>query len=210
MMKELLEQYAQKKEAIKERLRDFKRVWQGDERDIFAELCFCICTPQSKAVYCDRAVSGLAESGALFSGSREDIREGLKAVRFPNNKAGYIFETRERLTREGNIRIKERIDEKDIKATRDWLVRNIKGIGYKEASHFLRNIGFGRDLAILDVHIIKNMLRYGLVDERPVCISRKCYFELEKKLEGFSRSIDIPMDELDILFWSAQTGTIFK
>ncbi|GAJ17855.1 unnamed protein product, partial [marine sediment metagenome] len=25
---------------------------------------------------------------------------------------------------------------------REWVVKNFKGLGYKEASHFLRNIGY--------------------------------------------------------------------
>jgi N-glycosylase/DNA lyase len=89
-------------------------------------------------------------------------------------------------------------------------VRNVKGIGYKEASHFLRNIGFGQHLAILDVHILRNMVRYGVIESVPKNISRSVYLELENKLKGFAKKIGIPMDELDLLFWSSETGEIFK
>jgi len=209
-MKILQKEYAKKKKDIRFRLDEFKKVWKNPDKKIFSELCFCICTPQSRAVVCDRAIKGLLKNGNLFNGSYDEIRQGLSGVRFPNNKTGYILEARDLLSSSGKIVIKERIDTKDIIETRDWIVKNIKGIGYKEASHFLRNIGFGEDLAILDVHIIKNMIRYKLVKEKPKTITKKKYFELEEKLRKFSKKINIPLGELDLLFWSSETGEIFK
>jgi len=38
----------------------------------------------------------------------------------------------------------------------EWLVKNLTGLGYKEAGHFLRNIGSGK-IAILDRHILRNL-----------------------------------------------------
>ncbi len=210
MAHELAGKYKNRKTEIKGRLKEFKEVWSRSDKKIFTELCFCICTPQSKAVYCDKAVRGLEKSGKLFDGKVDEVREGLVAVRFPNNKARFIVESRGVFLEKGKIRIKDKLDTKNIKDTRDWLVKNVKGIGYKEASHFLRNIGFGRHLAILDVHILKNMLRYGIIKEGPKTISRKTYIDLEEKLEKFADKIGIPMDELDLVFWSEQTGMVFK
>lgn len=210
MIKQLISDHKKKRAIIRNRLNDFKKVWEGSEQEVFSELCFCICTPQSKAVYCDKAIRVLVKSGKLFSGSVSDIRKDLKAVRFPNNKAGYIVETRKRLTEKGKLRLKDKVNADNIIETRDWLVKNVKGIGYKEASHFLRNVGFGQKIAILDVHILNNMVRYGLIPERPKSISRRTYLELEGKLIAFSKKVGIPADELDLVFWSAQTGEVFK
>jgi N-glycosylase/DNA lyase len=210
MIRTLATEYDKKKYKIKKRLREFTAVWSQPERRIFSELCFCICTPQSKAVYCDRAISGMERSGVLFSGSSRQIKSGLKSVRFPNNKARYIAETRKIFTTKQEIKIKDRIDTSDIPETRRWFARNIKGIGLKEASHFLRNIGFGKGLAILDVHILRNMVKYGLIKTIPRSITEKRYLFLEDKLRKFSKKIDIPMEELDLLLWSAETGEIFK
>jgi N-glycosylase/DNA lyase len=210
MTEALLSEYGKRKKAIKKRLLDFDRVWMQPEKRIFSELCFCICTPQSKAVYCDKAVTALDESGKLFTGGEKEIRDGLKAVRFPNNKARYIVEARNLFSEGGSLSIKPRINVHDVPAARDWIVKNVKGLGYKEASHFLRNTGHGKDLAILDVHILKNMKRYGEIKEIPECISKKCYFSLEGKMRGFSDRIGIPMAELDLLLWSMETGVIFK
>jgi N-glycosylase/DNA lyase len=210
MTRMLRAEYRLKKKAIKERLKEFRSIWRQPDSRIFCELCFCICTPQSKAVYCDRAVSALERSGVLFKGNVRQIRAGLTAVRFPNNKARFIVETRTLFCPGRSLKIKDKINTRDIPATRDWLVKNVKGIGYKEASHFLRNIGLGKGLAILDVHILKNMVKYGVIKDVPKSVSKAIYLKLEGKLEKFSHRIGIPMEELDLLFWSMETGMIFK
>lgn len=210
MLQDILLEYKKKKTDIKKRLEEFRPVWKRSDKGIFSELCFCICTPQSKAVYCDKAVSDLTKKGILYKGNVAQIKGGLKGVRFPNNKARYIVEARKFFSINGVLKIKERININDIFEARKWLVRNVKGLGFKEASHFLRNIGFGSAFAILDVHILKNMARYGIVPERPKSITDAQYLYLESELKRFSGRINIPLGELDLLFWSSETGEIFK
>ena len=206
----LLETYRKSKPKIKRRLREFKDVWLKSERVIFAELCFCICTPQSKAVLADKAIKSLVASRKLFNGNFNDIRSGLVGVRFPNNKARYIYEAKEQFSVGSKIKIKDRIIVNDIFAAREWIVKNIKGIGYKEAGHFLRNIGFGRNLAILDVHILNNMLKYRVISEKPKSLTKLKYLEIETVFLNFADKLGIPPVELDLLLWSIQTGKIFK
>ena len=91
-----------------------------------------------------------------------------------------------------------------------WLVKNIKGMGMKEASHFLRNIGKGNDIAILDRHILRNLERYKVIDSIPKTITLKRYIEIENCVRKLSEDTKIPMDALDLLFWSKETGEIFK
>jgi len=210
MMKKLFLEYKRKKGKIKDRLKDFDALWKRSEKKIFRELCFCICTPQSKAVLCDESVRKMEKNGILFKGTLRELKAGLKGVRFYNNKAKYISSARQLFTVSGKIRIKDKIDPGDIGATRIWFQERVKGIGPKEASHFLRNIGFGKNLAILDVHVLRNMVKYGIIKELPGVITKKVYLDLEKKLAKFSERIAIPMAELDLLFWSGETGRIFK
>ena len=209
-IEELKQAYSTKKTEIKKRLRDFRKVWQEDDHRIFSELVFCLCTPQSKARECGKAVSRLVKSNVLFEGDVEKIISGLRGVRFPNNKARYIAEARDKFTENGRICIKDKINSGDVYSSREWFYSNVKGLGLKESSHFLRNIGFGKDLAIIDVHILKNMVRYGLIEGIPKTISKGKYFLFETILKDFSRKTDIPIAELDLLFWSAETGEIFK
>jgi N-glycosylase/DNA lyase len=146
-----------------------------------------------------------------MKGSPSRIACELDGVRFCNNKSRYIVEVKKRFVSNGNISIVRTIDQFDNnRDARDWLVSNIKGLGYKEASHFLRNIGLGQNLAILDRHILKNLVLYGAIDEIPRSISKKRYFELEDAMLAFSTELGIPPEHLDLLFWYKQTGKIFK
>jgi N-glycosylase/DNA lyase len=208
---ELISQYKKVRSRIKDRLQEFRQVHKASDKDIFAELSFCILTPQAKALNCDRAVRQLKESGLLFKGCAYAIAYILKGlVRFHNNKADYIVVARDIFKKGNRLDIKGRLDMKNIRKTRDWLVKNIKGLGYKEASHFLRNIGLGKNIAILDRHILKNLKRYGVINEIPKSITKNRYLDIEEKMRTFCRRIDIPLADLDLLFWHNQTGFIFK
>lgn len=207
----LLRSYEIKKGEIKERLMEFEEVGKGSDKDLFAELCFCILTPQSKAKVCDRAIKRLVDSKVLFDGTEKEIMALLEGVRFPNNKARYLVETRNFFNIDGKVKIKETMKSfKDNKKLREWLVKRVKGVGFKEASHFLRNIGRGRDLAILDRHVLKNMRKLGIVRGNKNNLSRKEYLKYEDRMKKFARDVNIPLDELDLLLWSEETGEIFK
>ena len=209
-MKELLDYYKRIKGEIKNRLRDFRENYRKDDREIFSELCFCILTPQSDAVECDKAIKRLKERGLLFSGSKAQISPHIKAARFLNNKAQYLVEARSIFKNNGYFCVKPHINRKYIFQTREWLVDNVKGIGYKEASHFLRNIGLGEDIAILDTHILKNLKKYRVIKEISKSMTRKRYMDIEDRMRKFADRIRIPMAELDLLFWSKETGVVFK
>lgn len=183
---------------------------EHDER-IFAELCFCICTPQSKATACWNSISSLMKNGLLYNGSEKQIRPFLNPIRFADKKVEFIIEARNTFTEDGKIKIKNWIKKfDDIFELRNWLAKNVNGLGLKEASHFLRNIGLGENFAILDRHILKNLKESGVIEEIPATLTEKKYLEIEKKMKEFSDKINIPMDELDLLYWSKETGIIFK
>lgn len=211
-VRKLISHYNKIKPRIKKRLSLFRRLHKEKDDRIFAELCYCILTANANALMCDKAVKELESGGLLLKGSAARIIPKLKGrVRFHNKKAGYITGARSLFTCKGRLDLKSRLDLKDIIATRDWLVENVKGYGYKEASHFLRNIGLGRDIAILDRHILKNLKKYGVIDKVPDSTgSRALYMTIEDKMRRFSKKIDIPLEEMDLLFWSIETGFVFK
>ena len=92
---------------------------------------------------------------------------------------------------------------------RDELVALVSGLGMKEASHFLRNIG-KTNVTIIDRHILKNFVRYRIIPECPKTISRKNYLLLERAFEAFADELHIPPDEFDLLLWSNETGFVLK
>jgi N-glycosylase/DNA lyase len=197
---------------ISYREKHFDNVWKNaTEKEIFAELVFCLFTPQSKAVSCWSAVNELAGKNMIFNSKDEDIAKVISKVRFRNNKAKYLVEARKLFTIGSKIKIKEKLKSfKNIYELRKWLAANIKGMGHKEAGHFLRNIGIGKDLAVLDRHILKNLKIYGAIKKMPEKLNVKTYLETEKQMQNFAKNIGIPMSHLDMLFWCKNTGGIFK
>lgn len=209
-MKDLISEYNSKKHLIKKRLREFRNLHKSKKADIFSELCFCLLTPQSKAVFCEKAVKNLKKRGLLLRGSKSAIKTQLKGVRFPNNKTLYLIAARKLFRNNKIFDIKSKFNNGDVFKIREWLVTNVKGLGYKEASHFLRNIGLGKDIAILDVHILRNLKKYKVIKKIPPSLSRRIYLDIENRMRVFSERIKVPLEDLDLLFWSDETGFIFK
>ena len=210
--KELQELYRAKKNDIVKRLKDFRRFRQkSNDEEIFRELAFCIFTPQSKAKSCWASIQKLDEEDLLFKGSAEQIRQNLHCVRFHNKKAEYLVRARNLFLKNGELSLKPLLNSyPDIRECREWLVKNLTGLGYKEASHFLRNIGFGEKIAILDRHILRNLQLLGVIPEVPESLSRTKYLGIEEKMAECAAKIAIPLSHLDLLLWYKETGVIFK
>ena len=207
----LIKEYQKNKLNIKKRLKSFNKIDKLNDKGLFEELAFCLFTPGSKAINGDRAVRDLKSKNLLLAGSKCLIAKRLRGVvRFHNNKALYLVEARKTFIKKSKFSIKKKLISDEPLVIREWLVENIKGLGFKEASHFLRNIGLGKGLAILDTHILKSLKKYNLIDKVPESISPKQYLNMEYKMREFSNKVHIPLDELDLLFWSNQTGYVFK
>lgn len=212
-LQEILKVYEKIGKDIDKRLKEFKEIWKnGSDEDIHAELSFCILTPQSKARNAWKAITTLRADGVLFTGDAQTISDYLNIVRFKNNKAKYLVELREQMKNEkGEIITKQFFN--SLPSTfekREWIVKNIKGMSYKEAGHFLRNVGFGEDVAILDRHVLKNLVKLEVISEIPKTITPKLYLEIEEKLRVYCKEVGIGMDQIDLLLWYLEAGEIFK
>jgi N-glycosylase/DNA lyase len=151
-------------------------------------------------------MKALGECGALKGGSEEEVRACLvHKHRFPNARAKYIAEAqRLRGTLKHTI-----VSMPNSREARDWLVANVKGLGMKEASHFLRNVGY-LDLAIVDKHIMSHMEETGLIIERPSALSRKKYMEYEGMLARVAEDLGMPLGVMDLYLWSKKSGEVLK
>jgi len=172
---------------------------------LFEELTFCLLTANTSAVMGMKAVDALRN--ILFTGSFEEIRDKLKSCgyRFPNKRAEFIVLARENFS----DNLKDLIETKDKFELREYLVNSVKGLGYKEASHFLRNVGV-KGLAILDKHILRSMNEKGLIDKVPKSLNKKQYLKYERILMDYSHSEGTDFDELDLIFWSQKNGRVLK
>jgi len=203
--------FLEKKSQIEKRLKDFEKKGKTDKK-IFEELVFCLLTPQSRAKNCWKMVGQLKKKGLLWNGNAHSIANELKGVvRFHNKKASFIIEARKMFSCKSDYNIKSKFKSfGDVYELREWLAGNIKGFGYKEASHFLRNIGMGEKLAILDRHILKNLKLAGVIKDLPSSLTKKQYLNIEKKMLMFAHKIGIPIAVLDLVLWCKETGEIFK
>jgi len=124
--------------------------------------------------------------------------------RIPKTRASYIISARKH-----SDSIKSIVESyKDPKELREWLIKNIRGIGLKEASHFLRNIGY-TELAILDFHILDLLARHGII-KKPKTLTKSRYLRIEDKLREISKRVGLNMAELDLYLWYIETGKILK
>jgi len=188
---------------VKNRIKEFKELGQKTNDDIFKELCFCILTANFNAEKSIRIQDIIGNK--FLTSSKEELSEKLSELghRYPNTRAEYISAS----LKYKNL-LKDIIKNSKDKQIREWLVKNIKGLGYKESSHFLRNIGFD-DIAIIDFHIIDILVDHNLI-ERPKCLTKNKYLEIENTLRSLGEKTNLTLSELDLYLWYIETGKILK
>ena len=183
----------------------------GSDARLWEELVYCIFTAGASARMGLRSIEAVRP--LLLEGSHEEMSAALSGVhRYPVARPGYIVITREYLREDCAMRLRERLEGfTDPLARRDWLAREprIKGLGYKEASHFLRNVGFN-GYAILDKHILRSLHEVGVIESAQPPTTRARYLIVEERLKGFAEDLQIDFDELDLVLWSMKTGEILK
>jgi N-glycosylase/DNA lyase len=192
------------KKIIDDRIKEFKNNGSKLSSQIFKELCFCLLTANFNAERSIKIHNAIGDGFLTLSETK--LAEKLKNLgyRFPNSRAKYLSEAK---------RYKEELKNlvesfNNAQECRKWLVENIKGIGYKEASHFLRNIGF-TNLAIIDFHIINLLIKFKLI-KKPKTINKRIYLETEKILKKIAEKNELNLAELDLYLWYLETGKILK
>jgi len=191
------------KKKIDKRIQEFKGHNKKSIDEIFKELCFCILTANFNAEKCIEIQKGIGH--CFLVDDQDELSKKLKEYghRFPNKRAQYISESLK-----CKDKLKKIIQSNDKKFIRDWIVKNIKGIGYKESSHFLRNIGFD-DYAIIDFHIIDILSNHNII-QKPKTITKKKYLEIENILKKIAKKTNLTLAELDLYLWFMETGKILK
>ena len=198
-------------DEIRKRLAEFESVWKhGSDLRLWEEMVFCFFTGGCSAKMGLRSIEAVRP--LLLSGGQESLSRALTGVhRFPNARARYIVASRTFLQKYCDMGIRNELNRRPHFERRDWLVKEkrIKGLAYKEASHFLRNIGL-KGYAILDKHVLNCLVELKLIEEAKPPKTRKEYLTVEKTLKEFADRLKIDFDEMDLLLWSMKTGEILK
>ena len=208
-MKELIIQIEKLKEdpinnIITMRSQEFADKQNADDNEIFKELCFCLMTANFNAEKSIKIQNAINDG--FLNMSEEGLAKNLIELghRFPNMRAKFISEAQKH-----KDTIKQTLTSFETDhERRDWLVENIKGLGFKESSHFLRNIGYN-DLAIIDFHIVDLLVKHNLM-EKPKTITKKVYLEVEKILDEISKQTGLSQGDLDLYLWYEETGKVLK
>ncbi len=186
-------------QLLNKRLKQFKALRKASDKEVFSELCFCLLTANFNAKRTIFIQKELSNQFLFLPESELALELRRLGHRFPNTRAKYIVMARKLLPE--LIKAINSFDELEL---RNWLVSNIKGLGMKESSHFLRNIGF-TNVAIIDFHIIDLLVREGLIN-RPRSLTKSKYLKIESVLRGINSNLA----ELDLILWFIETGTILK
>ena len=203
-----------RRKDIKKRLGEFQEVWRhGSDARLWEELVYCIFTAGASARMGLNAID--AVRSLLLDGEPEEMTQVLReagAHRFPVARPRYIVTTRNYFRVNFGMALRERLRSfSDPFERRDWLAqeKQIKGLGYKESSHFLRNVGV-KGHAILDKHVMRCLAEMNIVDTARPPANRRKYLEVEQEFQRFAQQIKVDFDELDLVLWSMKTGEILK
>lgn len=191
------------KKQVNSRIKEFDSLGKKSNKFLFSELCFCILTANFNAA---RSIEIQQKMHPDFiSLPEKQLAKKLKVLghRFPNTRANYIFQARAHKND-----LKKLISSKNEFEVREFLVKNVKGLGLKESGHFLRNIGFS-NLAILDFHILDLLAKHKLI-KKPKNLNKKTYFEIESLLASMAAQQKLTLAELDLYLWFLETGKVLK
>ncbi|MGC8505177.1 MAG: N-glycosylase/DNA lyase [Thermoplasmata archaeon] len=189
---------------IDSRVKEFILAGQSGKEKLFSELCFCILAANTSAEMGIRVMSSVDLDHFLYS-DLETLRSELKKVscRFYNMRSKFIVDSRWIIDE-----LPEIARTGDSMGTREYLAENLMGVGYKESSHFLRNVG-KFECAILDKHILR-MMNAGFGTDLKASLSKKKYLEIEDAFIKMSDMLNMKPGVLDLYMWKMATGKVLK
>ena len=207
----------------------FRKRWNEMlEEELWEELCLCILSSNVPYELALSAFEHLRSSQFLKteriigrSDAAQDIaielsrqiylprrRDGsFRKYRFPNIRATNIVKAARTLYEEGPGLSWILTNCTSEHEARDLLVENICGIGLKEASHFLRDIGYSNSLAIIDSHVIAFLAELGVIPtNKSNGVTPVLYTKLERVLQNLCADLGVNLSIFDMAIWRYMRG----
>jgi N-glycosylase/DNA lyase len=208
----IVDTHKKRRGEIRQRLREFSAIGKsGTDVNFLEEMVFCFFTGGCSARMGLNSLEAIKP--ILLTADQPELANALVGHhRYPNARANYVATSRDFLREQYGLKLRKKLQSFDCRLERrDWLVREkgIKGLGYKEASHYLRNIGY-KGYAILDKHVLNCLTELKIIDDPKPPNTRLRYLNTEDKLRKLTELTGIDFDELDLVLWSMKTGIILK
>lgn len=183
--------------------------WQtSDEDSLWRELIASILGSAVSFEQAYRALSALDAGGLTSPPTEQNIYQAqlltcLQRVgyRFPVSRSSHIAETAQRIYGTKRTLRTLLLEYSDPMAARRHLISLCLGLGPKQASLFLRNIGY-KDFAVLDRHLLSYLRFMRLIDENIYTASSLVKYErLEQLAEENALRLSLSLAEFDLAVW---------
>ncbi|KAB2881554.1 hypothetical protein F9K33_00410 [bacterium] len=195
-----------------------------NESELLSELVLCILSSQEKYEAASAAMISLNKKNILRIPNNEvdffEIKSQLIAamgepiyfnyenkrysrrLRFFVKKGEHILKTLENIYL-NNLTIKKILScAEDTRDARKKIIDCCCGLGPKQASMFLRNIGYYSEFAVLDKHVFNFMKITGLTYNSLTSVATLSkYEELENKLRSYATTYNVALLHLDLAIW---------
>lgn len=190
---------------------------ETDERLLWKELSSCLLSSQVPYELAVAAADAVDRSGILLDPSATNVdttaneierilRSPLqvddrqRSYRFYTSKSSQLARTSHAVRHEGTTLQQLISGFDDAAIARTWFLQKAPGMGPKQASMFLRNVGFTYQLAVLDRHVLKYMSALKIeTSKSPGGV--KWYYRCEHELQRHAEAIGYPVGLLDWAIW---------
>jgi N-glycosylase/DNA lyase len=207
------------------KMNDERACWRHlSEDELFYEIAVCIIGSQMRYEHALDIADFLKDQGLLSKSScMADFVQYAQVLTGIFSKPLEI--TKERKTRTISMRFKNRIPKLladtakniyengqtingiltsavDSLHARELLVHNVRGFGPKQASLFLRRIGYCSELAVLDTHILDYLRLAVGIEVKPWALARlKWYENIEAEFRRISNDFGYSVGCVDLAMW---------
>jgi len=194
------------------------------EQDLLYEACVCIFSSQMVFEVAEAGAKTLRNQGLLLSSNYSgDIEiyenrlivalsdplsitrngeERKVRIRFKNRLASLLTTTLKSMSAQGQSFRKILRSSISAQEARGDLIEQVWGFGPKQASLFLRRVGYCTDLAVLDTHIVDYLRVAKGIDPKPSALSRLSGYEpIEAEFKIVAKGFGYSVGCVDLAMW---------
>jgi len=194
------------------------------EEELLFEACVCMFSSQMVFEIAEASAQRLRDRGLLWASCRKvgglEYEQCLSAAlsepltvehggkvrhvrpRFRNRLASLLATTATTMHSQGQSLRNILFSSGSARDARELLVKYVWGFGPKQASLFLRRVGYCAELAVLDTHILDYLRVARGIDPKPSALSRLSGYELiEAEFQRVAAEFGHSVGCVDLAMW---------